>query len=148
MRIENRSVLYPTHRLQKIVDYAVKHCPQADTAVLQVSDNADLRRACGGYAYRDRVEMTMGAHAYPCHVAAHVEEVGPVDFYSFEEEFLFVLAHETCHILQIRSGRFFASEYAAEVEAELHAVKVLGAYRRSLRKKNQATSTKDSLQAL
>jgi hypothetical protein len=58
-----------------------------------------------------------------------VEEVGQVTFNSLEEELLYVLAHELRHIYDGFQPKQI-TDHEAEVLAELHAMKVLKAWRR------------------
>lgn len=133
MRIENKSAYYPTARLQPLVDFASRWFKTNQVVVLQLTDGAEPSKVCGGYAYRDRVKMTLSRHAYPC-TSEHVAEVGPVELRSFEEEFLLVLLHEVAHVNQFSEGRLYYDSNDAEVEAEMFAVKMLARYRRSTRK--------------
>lgn len=149
MRIENRSTLYTTARLQPLVDFVSKYCKEAGTATLSVKDSKNHDLICGGMAYQWRptelrgsggyIEMVLSRHSYPCK-SEHVPEVGAIELHSFEEEFVMVLAHESKHLDDFE-GEYTKSEDDSfwEMRAELHAVKVLKAFRKSKTKKSTKT---------
>lgn len=75
-----------------------------------------------------------GEGVFPC-LTKHpkVDDVGHIRLNSWEEEFIFVLAHELMHIAQFSAGTYpdKLNEHQAEVEAEEMGYEVLLRWRRA-----------------
>jgi hypothetical protein len=138
VRIENLSSR-PTRPLLPAIDFVCKCSPYSALATLQLQD-LKAQGFSGGLAWKHRpqlgdlalvapslivMQLAKGGH-YPS-ATVYVKEVGEVVVQSFEEEFLFVLAHEARHIQQFWSTAIKGRK--AEVDAELFARDILRAWR-------------------
>lgn len=149
MHLINRSCRYLPFQLVPLIDVVRRHAKFADLVNLVVADRWD-NEVTGGYSIkrptkRDLDKLGLKGIVIPTKAApslikldvsfrgkyprrsTHVEEVGEVTFNSWQEEFLFVLAHEVKHIDQFWTQPM--EEHAAEVDAERFAVNVLASYR-------------------
>lgn len=88
-------------------------------------------------AFRVKIRLSKGP-LFP-RTSMAVPEIGSVTLYDWREEFVLVLAHELRHVdqffdVQNRDGDVNLDPYtwAAEIDAENHAVEVLHAYRAAL----------------
>lgn len=156
MRVENRSVHFATNRLYLIQDFVTRRSRYSDLTTLQLYDAKDPRKICGGYAWQHRpdvgelslvapslIRMTLSrGNTYP-RSTQHIKSIDPIELYSWEEEFLFVLAHEVRHIDQAWNGDVYTDDEAEE-DAERYAIETLKAFRKSQRKLRTARSPRSS----
>lgn len=147
MRIENRSAVHAIEKLRCLLEFAAGYCREAHRVVVRVTD-ARLRNETGGRSWkRADASGTSGCYSpgtslvelfvsrdlnYPrktVHPDASVAaRVGSVMLNSWEEEVLFVAAHELAHVDDFFHG-VWRGEFFAEVVAEAAAVNVLERWR-------------------
>jgi hypothetical protein len=149
LHLINRSCRYFPFQLIPLIDVVRKHARFADLVNLVVEDRWD-GGVTGGWSSKRpskrtlealhlkevviptraapsliKLDVAFGAK-YP-RTSLHVEEVGEVTFNNWQEEILFVLAHEQGHIDDFWTQPL--EEHEAEVDAERFAVNVLATYR-------------------
>jgi hypothetical protein len=148
MRLENRSTRHETPKLLPLVEFAVRQAKYASLATLRLVDARKPEQIIGGYSWKfdpqvgdlalvapSLVKMTLSAaERYP-RCSEHVPEVGPIEFQTWEEEFLLVLAHELRHVDQFWGERI-TDAHKAEVDAERFALRSLQRYRKRSRQKS------------
>ncbi len=149
MHLVNRSSLHLPFQFLPLIDTVREKAQFAELATVVVDDRWD-GKVTGGYSIKrpdrdDLQELKLAGLRLPKKAAPslikldvshggryprtslHIEEVGPVIFNTWEEEVLFVLAHEQAHVDQFWTKPL--PEHEAEVEAERFAVQVLKHYR-------------------
>lgn len=152
MRIENKSAYFQTGRLTQIAEFAARYTQYSALATVRFTDGADGHKLTGGYAYKQRPDVSELSLVAPSLVkiilgrgrkyprgTSHVDSLGIIKLESWDEEVLFVLAHELRHIDQFWSMTF-TDEDAAELDAERFAIKVLKTWRRSVVTQLQAVA--------
>jgi hypothetical protein len=137
-----------TKRIRPLVSFVEKFGAYSALATVRVKDAAHAGDPISGSAVRcstglptgtlfvapSLITLSVGSEDVP-RVLRHMDPevtVGDVRVRGWDEEFVFVLAHESQHISEFWSG-VPAGELQAEQAAEEHAVKVLKEYRRQLR---------------
>lgn len=149
MHLVNRSSFWPSILLLPLIDAVRRKTQYAELATLLIEDRWD-GEVTGGYSWKrpSRAELRekmpgtkLPSKAAPSLVkldiphnvryprtSYHVREVGMVRFKSWDEEVVFVLAHELRHIDQFYTR--VLTDHLAEVDAEKFAVSVLRDYRK------------------
>lgn len=134
-----------TSELLPLIQFVSGHCDNSAMANLIIEDSVGLFSSgrawkfvprkggdhpiLGRYDFGTpslvRVGLSTKRH-YP-KISLHRQSVGPIEVSSWEEEFVFVLAHELRHIAQFWSPNSYPTYY--EVDAESHGKNVLELFR-------------------
>jgi hypothetical protein len=150
VRIQNRSAFVSTAKILPLVDFVSFRTKFSSLATLVLVDGG-CESVTGGKALKTRLDgdpislvapsmitlyLSRGL-SYPFstehEIPAVAAKVGEVVLNSWEEEIVFVLAHEAAHIDAFH-GKGHTDIVACELDAEKFAVKTLKAYRRSQEK--------------
>lgn len=142
MKFENYSTRISTQAIKEAAKFIGKYCKYNVLATIRVLDAPEEKFTMGGLAYQHCPDESYDVSApslikiwvnknneYPKQ-DSYVPQVVVV-FQDFEEEFLYVLAHEMRHIDQFWTSLKSIKGYEAEVDAEKFALKVLNLFRKN-----------------
>lgn len=128
MILDNRSS-FSTATLRKLTNFVAKKCRLPELAHIRVYDGRGEGLAYKSSPYKDTptvscVEIWLKDGPFP-KVNCYRKRAGKMKIYSWEEEYVLILAHELRHIDQFwtKMPRFY------EVDAERFAMDVLKTYR-------------------
>lgn len=128
MQVTNKTV----SKVQHLVKFVAQHSEFA--AVSRLILNQSLDTAMRGLATMDGLDLYVEiwlpvTRAYPV-ISHHLDKLKPETLYSWEEEFVLVLAHELRHIEQFYTGSYFQmTSLQAEYDAESVGLGVLDRFR-------------------
>lgn len=140
MRFENYSKTMEIRRVKEIAKFIAKYCKYNVLATVRLLDAPPDKETMGGIAYQQcpddsydvaapsLIKIWVTAHDNYPRQDSYVPEV-VVTFHDFEEELLYVLAHEMRHIDQFWTSLRRVFGHEAEVDAERFALRVLNLWR-------------------
>lgn len=121
----NNNSTKPKRDLDRLTKFVAGYCIYNENVVLQVSDHTSPNLMTYGEATLTRVVIDLNVGLCYPHSSKLKKKTERVVFQNWEEEYVFVLAHELRHVDQF----YFRVKTQAEVDAEFFAHMVLREYR-------------------
>ena len=134
MQIINCSKVHSTESLERVIKFCSSRAKWSADTLLILNDRVipgmytDGITKPGSY-FIVTLHLSNGRLSYPYYMEPHVEEIGSVYIRSFQEEVLFVLAHELQHVADLYNDNDRYTDHELEVRAEKTALKRLLSWR-------------------